>query len=159
MSQRFNTNRIRKQYSYSIQEICDLLGVHKNTVREWLRHGLPKTDKQKPYLIFGNDLRLFLNERQTSRLRKCRLDEFYCLSCRTQKKSFGNLVDLKIRNTKTVMVSGLCESCETSLHKVQSVKTLEKVFETFDIPKQQQEHIIGSLTRSLNCDLRKDEQT
>lgn len=158
MSPRFNTHRIRKQHSYSIQEVCDLLVVHKNTVREWFRHGLPKTDKQKPCLIYGGDLKVFLDARQKSRRKKCEVDEFYCLKCRTQKRSFGNIVDLKIRNSKTVMASGLCEDCETPLNKVQSVKDLKKVFQAFDIPKQQQEHIYDSLTHSLNCHLRKDDK-
>lgn len=158
MSRKFNTNRIRRQFSYSVQEICDLLAVHKNTVREWLRQGLPKTDSQKPYLIYGNDLRLFLNQRQQSRRKKCGLDEFYCLRCRTQRRSFGNLADVKLRNSKTVMVSGICEVCDTPLNKVQSVKNLPNIFQTFDISKKQQADIYGLLNSSLDCNLRKDGQ-
>lgn len=154
MSRRFNTNRIRRQLSYSIQEIGELLDVHKNTVRGWLRDGLPKTDDRKPYLIHGDDLRKFLNDRQKSRLRKCRVDEFYCLRCRTQRRSIGNLVDVRPRNAKTVMLSGICEVCETALNKVQSRKRLPEIVAAFDIPERQQAELFGPSTPSLNCDLR-----
>lgn len=158
MSHRFNTNRIRKHYSYSMQEISHLLGVHTNTVASWLKQGLPKTDKQKPYLIYGDDLRVFLNERQKSRSRKCAVNEFYCFRCRVPKRSLGNLVDVRFRNPKTVMVSGLCETCETAVNKVQSVQDLPKVFEAFNISKKQQRHIYESSTHSLNCGLGKDDE-
>ena len=158
MSPRFSTNRIRERFSYSVQEVCDLLSIHKNTVREWLRNGLPKTDQHKPYLIYGSDLRLFLNNRQQSRLKKCAVNEFYCLRCRTQRRSFGNLVDVRQYAAKTVMLCGLCEVCETPLHKLQSLKNLPEIVKTFDIPRQQQKELFGLLTGSLNCYFRKDEQ-
>lgn len=156
MSQRHNTNRIRRQISYSIQEITEMLAVHKNTVRSWVREGLPKTDKQKPWLIHGQDLREFLSKRQSLRQKKCGLDEFYCFRCRMPRRPFGNLADVKVRNAKTVVVCGFCEVCDTSMNKVQSAKNLAKIFQTFDIPKQLQKHIYDSTTRSLNCDLRKE---
>lgn len=156
MSSRFHTNRIRKHYSYSVQEVSRLLGVHPNTVASWLKQGLPKTDKQKPCLIYGDDLRVFLNERKKSRARKCAANEFYCFRCKAPRQSLGDIVDVRFRNAKTIMVSGLCEICGTALNKTQSVINLPKVFEVFDISKKQQRHIYESSTHSLNCGLRKD---
>lgn len=156
MSSRFNVNRIRKHYSYSVHEISQLLGVHPNTVASWLKQGLPKTDQQKPYLIFGDDLRAFLSKRKKSRSRKCNPNEFYCFRCKVPRCSLGSLVDVRFRNAKTVMVSGLCEVCGAAINKVQSVQSLPKVVDVFNISQEQQRHIYESLTHSLNCGLRKD---
>lgn len=149
-------SRIRRNCTYTVQDLCQLFGVHKNTVREWFRHGLPKTDSERPYLIHGNDLREFLAARRQSRRKRCALDEFYCFRCRHPRRAMGNLADLGFRSAKTVEITGLCESCGTSLHKLQSVKALPKLLQTFDIPTHQQEHIRECLKPSLYCDFEKE---
>lgn len=156
MRGRFNTSRIRQNYSYTVPEVCRLLSIHKNTVRGWFRKGLKKIDTQRPCLIHGEVLKTFLNERQQSRRKTCAPDEFYCFRCRMPRRAMGNLADIESRTQKTVMVTGLCEACETPLRKVQSVRALLLIFQTFDIPQQQQEDIRESLSPSLNCYLEKE---
>jgi len=158
MKGRFNTSRIRLSYSYTVQEICRLFGIHKNTVRDWFRKGLKKMDAQRPCLVHGEVLRTFLDERQRSRRKKCAPEEFYCFRCRVPRRAMGNLADIELRTQKTVMLTGLCEVCETPLRKVQSMQALPLIFRTFDIPRQQQAHIRTSLSPSLNCDLEKESQ-
>jgi len=34
--------------NYSVEEAATLLGVHRNTVREWIRRGLPRIDDGRP---------------------------------------------------------------------------------------------------------------
>lgn len=158
MRGRFNIARIRQNLSYTVQDVCHLYGIHKNTVREWFRQGLPKIDIQRPCLIHGGDLKTFLAARQKSRRKKCALPEFYCFRCRVPRTAFGNLVDLAPRTEKTVMLSGLCQICETPLHKLQSVKLIPKILQTFDISTQQEVHIRESLLPSLNCYLEKERE-
>lgn len=158
MRGRFNTSRIRKNYSYTVPEICRLFGIHKNTVREWFRKGLKKIDEQRPCLIHGHLLKSFLDERQKSRRKKCNLEEFYCFRCRLPRRAMGNLADIEVRTEKTVMLIGLCEVCETPVRKVQSAKALLMIFQIFDIPRQQQTRLRESLSPSLNCYLQKEGQ-
>lgn len=158
MTGRFNTSRIRGNYSYTVPEICRLFGIHKNTVRDWFRKGLTKIDAQRPSLVHGVVLKAFLDERRQSRQKKCATDEFYCFRCRLPRRAMGNLADIKIRTQKTVMLTGLCEACETPLRKVQSAKALSVIFQTFDIPRQQQTDIRETLSPSLNCHLEKESQ-
>jgi hypothetical protein len=156
MRKRFALSRIRQNYSYAVQDICHALGVHKNTVREWFRSGLPKIDDQRPYLIHGKELKAFLSARQASRRSKCALHEFYCFRCRGPRRAMGNLVDIEPHNEKTVMLLGYCEACETLLRKLQSRKALAKLFQVFGISTQQQEHIRECLKPRLNCDFVKE---
>ncbi len=140
------------------QSICQLFDIHKNTVREWFRKGLGKMDAQRPCLVHGEALKAFLDKRQQSRRKKCALDEFHCFRCRVPRRAMGNLADIEPRTEKTVVLTGLCEVCETPLRKVQSAKTLSIIFQTFDIPKQQQAHIRESVSPSLDCYLEKERQ-
>jgi len=50
---------------YSVEEIARLFMVHKNSVRSWLRQGLQAIDGQRPTLVRGEEIRLFLVERRT----------------------------------------------------------------------------------------------
>lgn len=150
--QKINILRVRQNANYTIQDISSLLGVHKHTVREWLRKGLPKIDDQKPFLIHGRELKNFLQSRRKARRRKCSLDEFYCLRCRAPRHAMGRLADVVQRNEKSLMVSALCEICSTPIHKIQSLKNLPKLFQVFDISKQHQKRLSECLPLSLNCD-------
>ena len=49
--------RAKSLRSYSIDEIARLLGVHRNTVRHWIRNGLPVLDDRRPNLILGSELK------------------------------------------------------------------------------------------------------
>jgi len=153
---KYKTSRIRKHLSYSVPEICEDLGVHRNTVREWIRQGLPKLDTSRPLLIYGSNLKIFLEARQKSRKKKCAFNELYCFRCRSPRQLMGNLADVHKHTEKTVMLSGLCEACHNSLNKVQSRKILSKLSETFDIPKQQLERLGESSLPSLDCTFNKE---
>lgn len=150
---KWNTSRIRRSLSYSVQEICQLFGIHKNTVREWFRHGLPRTDDKRPFLVHGNDLRTFLNVRRKARRRTCAPDEFYCFRCRLARRAMGNLVDIGFCTKKTFILNGYCEHCDTPVRKLQSFKTLSQTLSIFDIPTPQREQLLGCISPSVNCDL------
>ncbi len=156
---RIKTSRIRRNFSYSVQEVCALLKVHKNTVREWLREGLPKIDTKRPLLIYGSHLKTFLETRQKSRKQKCALHELYCFRCRSPRRLMGMLADVQRRNEKTFMLTGFCEVCEAALHKVQSFKVLPKLSEIFDLSRQQVEGLVEPLTPSVECDFSKESKT
>ncbi len=64
MRHSINPNKAKIHRSYTVEEIAELFGVHKNTVRAWLKAGLPICDDRKPMLILGADLRSFLKERK-----------------------------------------------------------------------------------------------
>jgi len=60
MSGRCNPNKAKIHRSYTVEEIACLFSIHKNTVREWIKKGLPVCDNQKPMLILGAELREFI---------------------------------------------------------------------------------------------------
>ena len=52
---RINPRLAKLHRSYSINELAMILGVHKHTVRGWIKAGLPKGDGTRPILICGSD--------------------------------------------------------------------------------------------------------
>jgi surfactin synthase thioesterase subunit len=94
MATRHPNYRLAKiHHNYMMQEIAKLFGVHRNTVREWVKRGLPTLDRKRPMLILGRDLAAFLKARRLKNKRKCQPGEIYCVRCRTPKNPAGDMAD------------------------------------------------------------------
>ena len=48
-----NPRLVKLHRNYTVEEIARLFGLHKNTVRNWLKEGLALIDGQRPMLILG----------------------------------------------------------------------------------------------------------
>ena len=59
----FNTRLIKRDYSYDIKELSEVLGVHVRTVREWIKSGLPLIDKTRPFMMHGSEIIAFLKDK------------------------------------------------------------------------------------------------
>jgi hypothetical protein len=79
--------------SYTIEEAAALYGVHRATVRAWIKDGLKALSEQKPFLIPGLWLREYLVEKRVKRKCKTQAHEMYCLSCRKPQVPAGGVVD------------------------------------------------------------------
>ena len=110
--QRVPIHRIRQRYAYSIVEVTELLGVHKNTVRIWLRSGLYAMDNTRPILIHGSELKRFLLNRRLSGKSPCKPHEFFCLKCRQPRAPWGGVVDVTRCSGRATTCSGYrqCQS-------------------------------------------------
>lgn len=62
--------------NYTVEEAARLFGVHRNTVRMWIKRGLPVVAGH-PVLILGRELRAFLHGRREAARRSCRSGEMY----------------------------------------------------------------------------------
>src|SRR5216683_7791116 len=81
-----NPRLVKIHRNYTVEEIALRFGVHKNTVREWVKRGLPTVaDKKRPMLILGADLAAFLQARRAKNKRTCQAGEIYCVRCRSPK--------------------------------------------------------------------------
>src|SRR5262245_36614671 len=78
----YNARRVKATWPYTVQEIAELFGIHKNAVLRWLQKGLEANKDQRPFLIRGEELIRFLNARQSRKRCKCAITEFYCFKCR-----------------------------------------------------------------------------
>ena len=73
-TKRPNPRLVKIHRNYTVEEIACLFGIHKNTVRSWIKMGLPVTDNCRPQLILGSELAAFLGARRNKNKRSCTMD-------------------------------------------------------------------------------------
>lgn len=150
---RYNTRRISRNKSYSIQEIAELFNLHKHSVLLWIKSGLKKIDDSKPYLIYGADLIHFLDNKQKKRKHKCKPNELFCFKCKCPRLPKSGSVQITARNVYRLKISAKCEICNTKMFKDASVQRRSELEKTFSAILQAQEHILACNNLSANCDI------
>lgn len=102
---------IKSRWTYTVAEVAARVGVSRNTVRQWIKDGLPLATERKPFLIHGADVIAFLGLRRASRKRPMAPGEIYCLPCHAPKRPAGNMADFIRRGPSGGMLTGLCPDC------------------------------------------------
>mgnify|MGYP001039076754 CR=1 FL=1 len=133
MKHSMNPNKAKIHRSYTVEEIAEFFSVHKNTVRAWLKSGLPVCDDRKPMLILGADLRAFLQDKNSKRKQKCKAWEMYCVRCRKPQTPMGGMVDYVAENDTRGRLTGLCPECEGGLNKYINLSAVEALGGKLDV--------------------------
>lgn len=152
----YNTRLIKHNHTYRYHEIADLFGLHSNVIPRWIKNGLCRIDDKKPYLVHGSDLAAYLQSRQKSRKKRCAEDEAFCCKCRLPRRMWENIVDLEIKNQKTLVISGLCIACDTPMKKIGSISKMAIYEKIFKIQTLEGFSILDSDHPSVKCDLEKE---
>ncbi|MBK9027682.1 MAG: helix-turn-helix domain-containing protein [Propionivibrio sp.] len=139
--------------NYTVEEVASLYGVHRNTVREWVKRGLPSSDNRRPMLILGRDLFAFLQAQRTKNKRTCLPGEIYCVRCRAPKAAAGDMADYEPLTKTLGNLIAICSGCETIIYRRVSLPKLELVRGQLDITfPQALRHIGESVQPSVNSD-------
>lgn len=80
-----NHRLVKLHRSYTAEEVAGLFGLHRNTVRQWVKRGLATSDDRRPVLILGRDLVDYLKSRRVDPKRRCAPGEMFCLRCRVPR--------------------------------------------------------------------------
>lgn len=126
-NRRINAQRIKIHYSYTVEQAADTLGVHKNTVRLWIKQGLPVVDERRPILLHGKAIRAFLDNRTAKLKRRLSVGQFYCLKCREPKSPYAAVADYVATSPDLGNLKGLCPDCETIMNRRTSLAKLDRV--------------------------------
>lgn len=141
--------------NYTVEEIANLFGVHRNTVREWVKRGLPTNDDKRPKLILGRDLSGFLQARRKKSKRPCGPGEIYCVRCRSPKAPAGDMADYQVVTAILGNLSAMCPDCHAIMNRRVSLAKLEQIRGQMEITMPQGlRHIEESVQPSVNCDIR-----
>jgi len=127
MSKRLNPNLAKIHRSYTVEEVAELYGVHKRTVRNWIRSGLFVIDDIRPMLILGTDLRLFIRQQRKGNKRKCKPSEIYCFRCREPRKTVPETVKFVQEIGGIGRVFALCSACDSKVNKYFSWRRLDAI--------------------------------
>jgi excisionase family DNA binding protein len=160
MRKRHTNHRLVKSHrSYKVEEIARLLAVHKNTVREWIKAGLPSIDDRRPILILGSDLIAFLRARRASKKRPCGLGQMFCFRCRATKFPAGDTAEYIAITEKIGNLTAICPDCTCMMHRVVSRAKLADFLGKTDITFPQALRRLSEISQpSVNSDLRGEAQ-
>jgi hypothetical protein len=119
-----NHRLVKIHRSYTVEEVARLFGTHKNTVRAWVKAGLPTCDGKRPILILGRELAGYLKARRTKNKRPCQPGEIYCVRCRAPKKPAGDVAEYQPITATLGNLMGICPDCEAMIFQRASFEKL-----------------------------------
>jgi hypothetical protein len=128
-----NYRLVKIHRCYTVEEAARLLGTHKNTVRAWVRAGLPTCDSKRPTLILGRDLAAYLQARRTKNKRPCQPGEIYCVRCRAPKQPAGDMAEYQPITEQLGNLEGICPDCDLMIYRRASMAKLAEIRGKLDI--------------------------
>jgi hypothetical protein len=150
-----NHRRIKIHRTYTVEEVARVLSVHKNTVRIWIKTGLPTIDGKRPTMILGPEIIAFLRARRTKNKRTCKPGEIYCLRCRAPKCPAGDMAEYLPMNENVGNLRAICPDCHSFMHRCVSTAKLGQVLGKIDVTFPQALRQLDDRGQpTLNSDLR-----
>lgn len=150
-----NYRMVKIHRSYTVEEIGRLFGTHKNTVRAWVKAGLPTCDGKRPTLILGGELAAYLKARRMKNKQPCQPGEIYCVRCRAPKQPAGGMVDFEPITEKFGRLKGICPDCEGMIYRSVSQAKLPEIRGKLDITlSEAQRQVNERIEPTVNSDFR-----
>ena len=148
-----NARLIKIHRSFTVEEVARVLRTHKNTVRNWIKAGLPTIAGPRPTLIHGPELRRFLEARRAAAKRPCPPGHIYCVRCRAPKRPAGNMADYLPITASSGNLRGICPDCGTLMHRRLALAGVASFQADLEVAFPQTEARIGeSDAATVNCD-------
>jgi hypothetical protein len=148
-----NPRLVKVHRNYSVEDIARLFGIHKNTVRNWLKQGLRTIDDQRPMLILGRELSRFLQERRQRAKQSCGPGRIYCIACRAPKVPAGKMAECIPFGPVAGSLCGICPDCDRLIYRRVNLAKIGAVRGELDITfTQPHPRIRESPAPFVNCD-------
>lgn len=150
---RLNPRLAKIHRSYTIEEAARLFRVHKQTVRNWIKAGLPALTGKRPYLLLGSDIREFLGGRR--KRSPCGPGRLYCLRCREPRRPAGDMLDYLPITLMSGNLRGICPTCEALMHRRVSLAKVDVVRGQAEVSyPHRQQRLTDTDPPSLDCHLK-----
>lgn len=154
MNRRINSNRVKIHRNYTVRELADRLGIHKNTVTHWQQQGLAPIEKRRPYLFHGTTVRAFLIARDKARKRPCPSGMLYCFKCREPRSPVPNSIEYIPKQARSGNLRAVCSACGTGMNRSARQTAIASVLPGLLVQiTEVSPRLNGSSSSSLNCDV------
>ena len=130
---RLNPRRAKIHRTYDVAEIARLFGVHRNTVRSWLRAGLRAIDGRRPTLVQGAELQRFHTERRAKGKRPTPAEHIYCVGCRDHRRPAGDMAEYVPITATMGDLRGICPACDAMMYRRVRLSDLSAVKGNLDV--------------------------
>ena len=152
-NRRVNPRLVKVHRNYSVEQVAQLFDLHKNTVRNWLKQGLPVVDERRPTLILGRELSRFLHERRQKSRQTCGPGRIFCIACRAPKVPAGKMAECILTGPCTGNLCGICPDCDRLIYRRVNLAKIDAVRGELEITfTQPPSRIEGRTVPSVNCD-------
>jgi hypothetical protein len=139
--------------NYTVEEVAQLYGLLKNTIRNWLKQGLATIDERRPRLILGRDLRRFLHERREKAKQVCGPGQLFCIACRAPKVPAGMMAECIQTGPRSGNLCGICPDCERLIYRRVNLTKIDAIRGELEITlTRSTASIRESTVLSVNCD-------
>ena len=156
-AKRINPRCAKLHRSYSVTDLADVLGVHKHTVRCWLKKDLPPIDRAKPTLILGTEFQEWWGKRRKAAKRPLQPGQLYCFKCREPKAPALGMVEYAATNAATGNVKAMCETCGAMMHRRTRLASIKVIMPNLDVQRREvASSVVVRAQPSLNCDKPKE---
>ncbi|MCW3848175.1 helix-turn-helix domain-containing protein [Sphingomonas sp. LB-2] len=150
-ARRINPRLAKLHRAYSVPELATLLGVHKHTVRGWIKAGLPTVDHTRPVLIHGSEFQDWWATRRRQAKRPLQPGQLYCLKCRAPRAPALGMVEYATPNGATGNLKALCETCGTLMHRRARLGSIGTIMPGLEVQRRQAPpRLTGRAGPSLN---------
>ncbi len=150
----YNHNLVKINRNYTFEELAAVFDVHKNTVSAWVKNGLPCLKERRPFLILGEDAKLYLQGQRAGKKQRCKPNELFCMRCKAPTRPAESFVEYLPLSATKGRLTGFCERCECVVNKFVRYDSLERYSALFDLSKPiALEGINDSNNPLLNSDL------
>jgi hypothetical protein len=135
MGSRHPNPRLAKIHrSYSVEDSARLFKVHKNTVRNWLKHGLGPIDNQRPTVVRGQEFRRFLTDRRARAKQTCGPGRIYCLPCRAPKVPALRMAECVVTGDTAGTLRAICPDCDRMIYRTVNPQKIAAVCDNLSAP-------------------------
>jgi hypothetical protein len=150
-----NHRLVKSHRTYTVNDIARVLCIHKNTVRAWIKAGLPTIDDRRPMLTLGHQLIAFLKARRMRNKRPCPPGQIYCVRCRAPKFPAADMAEYRPLTEKVGNLIAICPDCNSIMHRCVSLAKINEVPGKMDITFPQALPHIGETSQpTVNSDLK-----
>ncbi len=127
----YNYKLIESNRSYSTEKIQKLLGIHPQTIREWINQDELECISKKPISIYGAVLKEFIKNRNESHKKTLNFNEMKCFKCDNRSTPKDNYVSVYHNKNGSIRAVGICPNCNnefSKLYKKNAIDELQKAF-------------------------------